>query len=239
MRRLLVFCKEPVPGQVKTRLAASIGAEAAADLAWALLRDTCRLAGVAARRSGARLELHHAPREPGPRLAALLSELGCEARPQSEGTLGERLAAGLSPNEEGRIALGSDAPDLPPEQIVAAFEQLDSGSALASPAADGGYVLLGLGPETPAQALTSPAIRWSSAHTLADTRAALETAGALWLPPLAGWSDLDEIEDLWALADRLEGCPETAPASAAWIEARRDRLPARTPPAAAADLDTL
>ena len=227
MRRLLVFCKEPAPGKVKTRLAATIGPESAESLAWALLRDTWRLARLAANASGARLELHHSPPQTGPRFRALIAELGCEAHPQPPGSLGERLSAGLNPDEGTRIALGSDSPDLPAVQIIEAFERLAPSSALASPAPDGGYVLLGLGPGVPAEALASPAIRWSSPYTLDDTQAALGRAGVAWLPPLAGWQDVDVIEDLWGLAGRLQEAPESAPATAAWIRAERNRLPAQ------------
>lgn len=220
MRRLLVFCKEPQPGRVKTRLAASIGDEAAADLAWSLLRDTCRLARIAADQVDARLELHHAPASPSPAFRELGASFGCLLVPQIEGSLGERLAAGLAPEGDPRVALGSDAPDLPPGQIVAAFEGLDPQLAVASPAPDGGYVLLGLGSAVPALALGSAQIRWSSESTLRDTRASLEASGARFSPPLAGWRDVDEWADLEALADRLGEDPSSAPASAAWLRAR-------------------
>jgi hypothetical protein len=40
MTRILVMAKSPVPGQVKTRLAAGVGDETASDLAAAALLDT-------------------------------------------------------------------------------------------------------------------------------------------------------------------------------------------------------
>jgi len=41
--RILVFTKSPAPGVVKTRLAATLGAERAASLARAFLKDTWSL----------------------------------------------------------------------------------------------------------------------------------------------------------------------------------------------------
>ena len=43
MRTLLLFAKEPRPGQVKTRLASRIGDEAACDLYRAFLKDLAAL----------------------------------------------------------------------------------------------------------------------------------------------------------------------------------------------------
>lgn len=222
--RLLIFAKEPQPGRVKTRLAASIGAERAAALAWALLEDTCRLARAAAEAAGARLELHVAPSQPGSALLALAERYGCQVIPQRGQTLGERLAAGLAPEGEARVALGSDAPDLPPALLADAWAGLASADALAAPASDGGYVLLGLGPQAPASALAAPSIRWSSESTLADTRAALAAAGSE-LGLLSGWRDVDEADDLAALELRLQETPGAAPATRAWLESWRPEGP--------------
>ena len=220
-----MFAKEPQPGRVKTRLAASIGAEAAADLAWALLRDTCRLARAAADATGARLELHHAPSQPGPELRELARAFACELVAQRPGSLGERLAAGLEPDDSGRVALGSDAPDLPPALLEQAFLALEEpGAAVAAPAPDGGYVLLGLGRGVPASALADSTIRWSSATTLDDTRGALLRAGSE-LTLLEAWSDVDELADLEALEERLRLTGESAPATEAWLARWRSRLP--------------
>ena len=43
-RTLAVFAKRPEPGRVKTRLATTLGADAAAALYWAMLQDVWRLA---------------------------------------------------------------------------------------------------------------------------------------------------------------------------------------------------
>lgn len=223
MPRLLVFAKEPQPGRVKTRLAATIGAEAAADLAWALLEDTCRLARSAADAAGARLELHHAPREVTQRLRDLAQSCRCDLIPQGDGSLGERLAAGLAPDTQARLALGSDAPDLPLSLLERAFQALEGeGAAVAAPAPDGGYVLLGLGPKAPSAALAETSIRWSSETTLADTRAVLAAAGSP-LELLGGWSDVDDLADLEALEERLRLADGVAPATRGWLERWRER----------------
>ena len=223
-----MFAKEPQPGRVKTRLAASIGAEPAAELAWALLRDTCSLARAAADALGARLELHHAPSDPGPELRELAAAFGCELVAQGPGSLGERLAAGLRPDHSARIALGSDAPDLPRDLLDQAFLALEEPrTAIAAPAPDGGYVLLGLADGASASALADPAIRWSSATTLSDTCSALLRTGSE-VARLGGWSDVDELADLEALEERLRSDEGSAPATRAWLLDWRSRSP-KTP----------
>lgn len=215
--RLLLFSKVPSPGQVKTRLAATIGCAAATELAWALLHDSAQVAQSTAEAIGVRCELHFGrPPEPSPRFERLLAELGLRALPQGPGGLGERLAAGFGGADVPRVAMGSDSPDLPSALIVEAFGVLEPGAACLAPAGDGGYVLIGLGPGVSAAALADPKIEWSSARTLADTRAALERAGAE-VRVLPAWRDVDDAADLAALRERLALDPGAAPRTAAWL----------------------
>lgn len=214
---LLLFAKEPVVGRVKTRLGQAIGMELAAELAKALLQDTLRLARAAAEAAGARLVVVHAPDVISKGLAGEIEAAGGSALAQGEGDLGQRLARGLGRVDGARIALGMDSPDLPAAAVVCAFEHLESpGSAVLGPCGDGGYYLLGLGAGVGSEFL-GEGIRWSTEHTLDDTRAAMAARG---LEPilLASHSDVDELEDLRRLARRLESNPESAPATRGWLE---------------------
>jgi len=209
--RLVIMAKEPRAGQVKTRLAARIGAGPAAGLAQAFLEDTLtRVRGLADE-----LWLCHAPAEIsqgfGERCQAIAADL--RLVPQVDGGLGARLADALA-GEGLRLALGSDAPDLPLACVHEAVEALRGElDAVAAPARDGGYTLLGLGPGVSSAPLAGP-IRWSHAETWADTRAALAPARVGEVTP---WDDVDELEDLLALCARLD--PEACPATAAWARA--------------------
>lgn len=223
--QICVFCKEPRPGFSKTRLAAEIGPEAAAEAAWAFLSDALEVARQVALALDGELWVVHAPSEPGPRFAGLLTEVGARAAPQVEGDLGARMAAGLARSAAPRLALGSDAPDLPPGLLVEAMGRLRPGSAWTAPAPDGGYVALALGPGVASEALRAP-IAWSSAQARADTERALAAAGVELLAPAPGWRDVDEAGDLRALAARLREAPErVAPATRAWLARRRPQSP--------------
>lgn len=221
-----VFAKEPVPGRVKTRLAGLLGDEGAAGLAGAMLRDALRVAA----RGGARLVL--AADDPGgPELVRAARQAAAELVPQGEGSLGERLARALERDPGApRVVLGGDVPDLPAERLLAAFQALERGAAVAlGPAPDGGYHLLGLAAGAPAGFLRDPAIGWGGASALADTQAALARSGAPLAALLQPWPDVDEPADLAALTERLRAAREAAPATAAWLE--RAGWPGARPPA--------
>src|SRR5437016_5837453 len=88
VRRVTVFARDPVPGAVKTRLAAALGAEEAARLYAAFLAD---LAAELAAASGEwESVLAHTGEEPGTELSRLFGR-GFSFAPQGEGDLGARL----------------------------------------------------------------------------------------------------------------------------------------------------
>lgn len=190
---LILFAREPVAGQVKTRLIPALGAEGAARLYRQLLGIALRAASATpcAQRQ---LWCTGAPTEGG-ECARLAAVHGCTWHRQSAGDLGARMAAALAEAlaaTDRAVLIGSDCPDYDAAYLRAAFAALDDHDAVLGPAADGGYVLIGL--RRPAPALFAD-IHWSSAAVLAETRAALGRIGLAWteLPTLR---DLDQPEDL-------------------------------------------
>src|SRR5262245_15133095 len=109
-----MFVKYPQPGQVKTRLAAAIGEQAAARLAEAFIRTlAARL-----RNCGDRRELVVWPAERAGDLARLAGD-GWLVAQQPPGDLGQRLEAylrhGLECGADRVVVIGSDSPTLPIE----------------------------------------------------------------------------------------------------------------------------
>jgi rSAM/selenodomain-associated transferase 1 len=158
---VLVFLKHPTPGAVKTRLAADVGPDRAAELyrGWIgtvfdqlqPVRGTARVVGYYA--GGSRADFapwHH---------------LADDWRPQPDGDLGDRLAAGFAAAGGPAVAVGTDCLELDAELIRGAFAELADHDAVFGPAADGGYYLVGA-----ARPIAGffQGIRWSSEHTLAD-----------------------------------------------------------------------
>ncbi|MEV7969766.1 TIGR04282 family arsenosugar biosynthesis glycosyltransferase [Sphaerisporangium sp. NPDC088356] len=148
---MLVIAKEPVPGQVKTRLCPPCTGEQAARLAAAALEDT--LHTVAATRAPHQiLALQGLP---GPWLPP-----GFTVIPQRGRGLDERLAAaftdahGLHPVPT--VLVGMDTPQLTPPLLADAAAALTRYDAVYGPAADGGFWLLGLRRPDPALLLGVP-----------------------------------------------------------------------------------
>ncbi|HEX4885085.1 MAG TPA: DUF2064 domain-containing protein, partial [Casimicrobiaceae bacterium] len=107
--------------------------------------------------------------------------------------LGERMRHALRTSlERGRPALliGTDVPGYDVAYLARAAALLDTHDAVAGPAEDGGYVLIGLARDVDAFS----GIAWSSTGVMAATRSNLRAAGARWaeLPEL--W-DVDTHDD--------------------------------------------
>ncbi len=199
---LQIFAKRPSPGRVKTRLAATIGDEAAAAL-HARFIERALATAVAARAAGLvdEIELWCAPDTDAPEFAgwreryriSLYAQSGADLGARMRTALDSSLARGAHP-----ILIGTDCPVLDVGYLARATAALDTADAVFGPAEDGGYVLVGLARRI--DAFTG--IPWSTSDTMAATRAKIASLGATWeeLPTL--W-DVDEPRDLarWQALD--------------------------------------
>jgi uncharacterized protein len=196
----LVVAKAPVPGLAKTRLAATIGAQAAADVAAAALLDT--LDAVATASVAARV-------------VALTGELGVAAR---SAELRARLADFVVVEQRGAdfaerlvhahadasaavgglpvLQVGMDTPQLSAELIDDCARMLDGADAVLGMARDGGWWVLGL--HDPAAAECLREVPMSQSDTGAVTLRALEGTG-LRVDLVAELADVDTIDDVAAV----------------------------------------
>ena len=197
MPTLGLFAKRPVPGAVKTRLAAAIGADSAARFYEASLRTLLsRVQGLDLRRV-----IAHAGGSDVDRAWFRQFE-GYELWSQPAGGLGEILAAWFDfacAADDRVLVIGSDSPTLPLEYIRDAIVALDSHDCVIGPAHDGGYYLLGLQRPVP-QLLEG--IEWSGPQVFSQTleRAAEQGLRVIQLP---AWNDIDEVADLPLLHEQL------------------------------------
>lgn len=201
-RALAILARYPLPGAVKTRLAASIGDEEAAALYKAFLQDlACRFAADA-REDGYSLIWAQTPGQ-----GDLRDVVGRGARvmEQRGEDLAERLhtlAADLASTGYERIVMiGSDMPQLPCARVRAAFDMLLWRDVTLGPAEDGGYYLVGL------RAASEPpdifrGISMSTPQVLAHTlrRIARQRLTAALLPTDF---DVDTLEDACRLRHTL------------------------------------
>jgi rSAM/selenodomain-associated transferase 1 len=205
MRTLAIFAKQPVPGQVKSRLAAETSAEWAARVADGFLRDTlARFAGVDAERiiaySPDTAEARH--------YFAQFEEYRLVA--QSNGDLGQRLASFVAHQSAAGprrlVIIGSDSPTLPVAFVGQAFQMLESADVVLGPATDGGYYLIGMWCDAPRGVRRGAShhfdgIPWSGPRVLSETIARLDAGCRLaLLPP---WYDVDTLSDWHALQGHI------------------------------------
>jgi hypothetical protein len=188
-KKLIVFLKAPRPGEVKTRLAETLGAEAACAAYRRLL--TTLLENLAALE---RVELCFSPSEAG-REVQPWARPGWSLAEQGAGDLGERLQRAFQRAFHagaGRVViLGSDCPEVAAADIDDAWAALSAHDVVLGPATDGGYWLIGLRAARPE---LFQGISWSTSEVLRQTLDRIREAG-LRAHLLRELSDIDAEAD--------------------------------------------
>jgi uncharacterized protein len=199
MSTIVIFARAPQLGEVKTRLAKSIGAEQALALYEAFLDDTCALTqGL-----GARRVLAIAGDVDHPRVQHLAKSQRLVVESQGDGDLGERMARAIATHIVGGpvLIIGSDAPSLPRAYLHQALDALMAYDVVIGPSDDGGYYLVGARVEMP-ELFTG--VHWSTSEVLPTTLERLGERSHLLLP---AWHDVDAVEDLERLRRELATLP--------------------------------
>ena len=194
-----LMLKAPVPGRVKTRLAADIGGPEACRVYRRLVEH--QIGRIPA---DWRVEVHFDPPGAGESMRAWLGD-GPVYVPQPAGDLGVRLSTAMN---EGAAAgadpvcrfplifLGGDCPYLDEAALAEAAKSLESRDVVVGPAADGGYVLIGM--NTPHPELFQ-GIEWSTERVLRQTLDRAQAAGL----SVALLPELEDVDDLasWKRAE--------------------------------------
>ncbi len=172
------MARAPLAGRVKTRLARDIGTVAAtwfyrhamAHVLARVGRDSRWCTVVAVSPDGA--------------LDNALWPAHAVRMAQGPGDLGTRMQRVFDRLPPGpAVIIGTDIPEIRSRHIAAAFRALGAHDAVLGPGADGGYWLVGLR-RSPRVRSVFGGVRWSSPHTLSDTRANLGTASVALLETL-------------------------------------------------------
>jgi glycosyltransferase A (GT-A) superfamily protein (DUF2064 family) len=208
MPGVLLVAKAPVPGLAKTRLASTLGAEAAADLAAAALLDTLDAAEAWAPSSH--------------RILALVGDLTLARRgeevqdrltrwhvvPQRGGSFAERLrcahhdAADAWGRSEAVVQIGMDTPQLTPHDLDVLATAVTGPSrrgfgAMLGPATDGGW--WGLATRRAGYVEALDTVVMSTADTCHRTAVMLRAAGAA-VRRAHVLSDVDTVADAFTVA---------------------------------------
>jgi hypothetical protein len=201
-----IMCKAPLPGRAKTRLAATIGDDAAARLSACFLRDIAATIESLPQRLACQGYAVYAPaggearlREILPPSFTLLLQVDAEFGNVLHGAVHALLAAG----HDCVVLINGDGPTLPPRFLVQAVESLrrPGDRMVLGPASDGGYYLVGL---TRAHRRPFDDIPWGTDAVAALTRARAAEIG-LAVELLPEWYDVDDGETLEWLRDELAG----------------------------------
>ena len=194
---VLVVAKAPVPGLAKTRLAASVGDAAAADIAAAALLDTLDAAAAAPVQA---------------RVVAMTGDLAAASREdeirdrlrdftvveQTGADFGERLVnahADASAATGGLpvLQIGMDTPQVTAGLLADCASALSTADAVLGMAADGGWWVLGV--TTPDMAECLRTVPMSTSETGAVTLAALRATG-LEVGLVSELADVDTVDDV-------------------------------------------
>jgi rSAM/selenodomain-associated transferase 1 len=189
MNLLLLFVKHPISGQVKTRLARSMGD----DQALAIYRRLLRHSLAVSRKVAADSVVFYGNSVPE---NDLWQEAGYPRHLQQGEDLGARMANairwGIEQGYKKIVLIGSDCAQLRAEHVEKAFSSLNRAEVVLGPAKDGGYYLIGM------QRMFEPLFlnkRWSTEKVLKSSLSDLilhEMSFSL----IDTLSDVDYPEDL-------------------------------------------
>ncbi|MGB0769661.1 MAG: TIGR04282 family arsenosugar biosynthesis glycosyltransferase [Flavobacteriaceae bacterium] len=184
---IMVFVRNPELGRVKTRLAKSIGDQAALETYKILSKHTSKIINEI---DSDQLIFYSDKIQDND----IWTATNCKKQIQTKGDLGQKMLAafqyGFSLGYQKILIIGSDLYSLRPKHIESAFEQLENYDVVIGPALDGGYYLLGLN-------FIIPKIfkqkQWSTSSVLKETLSDLKEFNVNLLEPL---NDIDTYEDL-------------------------------------------
>jgi rSAM/selenodomain-associated transferase 1 len=192
-RCILFFVRNPERGDVKTRLAATLGQNVARDLYCCFILDMLS----ALESTGFPIIICYYPADAFDDLKRIVGE-GYAFQPQYGEDLGERMKNGMidffAQGFDPVIVIGSDIPDLPVAYIRESFAALETYDSVIGPSLDGGYYLIGFKQEGFLPGAFQ-GIGWGTDTVLIRTLDILRNnqRTAYLLPPL---QDIDTLEDL-------------------------------------------
>ena len=203
---LIVFAREPVAGQVKSRLAAEVGVKAALAVYRQLLARTFALARRYQRSRDVTIILASADGCERGELARRARSSGFAWQLQCSGDLGARMndafERAFNDGFQRVVLIGCDCPVMGARELDSALAALARCDAALSPTEDGGYALIAL--RRPLGALFE-GICWGSDAVLAQTSEAALQAG-ISMELLRQLWDVDRLADLrrWQAGARAQ-----------------------------------
>ena len=201
MNQFGFFAKHWTPGQVKTRLAATIGEAAASQVYRTFIQTIAeRFAAVCERQV-----LCITPPEHESSFSDLLAgSRSWEITFQQGDDLGVKMQhyfdTAFGAGAKKVVLIGSDSPTMPRSLIEQALAKLETNEVVLGPAEDQGYYLVAARDATPP---IFQEISWSTADVWGQTIARLQSANFKFAT-LPTWYDIDVYQDLVRLQRELQ-----------------------------------
>ncbi|MGZ5029405.1 MAG: TIGR04282 family arsenosugar biosynthesis glycosyltransferase [Methylobacter sp.] len=190
---LMIFCKAPVPGQVKTRLMPELTAEQAAGLHIELSQKTLQRVE---RSKLCPVQLWCTPSTDHEFFTEAKAVYPLLLKQQQGADLGERMHLAFCSalaNYSHALLMGCDCPSMTEQDLEQALIALnESNEVVLAPAEDGGYVMIGLSQPHPELFEEMP---WGTDRVLAQTRSRIERNKLRHHELNEQW-DLDTPQDL-------------------------------------------
>ena len=187
-----IFARAPVLGQTKRRLASELGESAALHWYRVLLARTF---ATVRQLSDVAIEVWHPAEDDDYPLMELINDASVGLHPQVSGDLGVKMSNALEvglTRSERVLLIGADCPVWTTSLLRQAVDGISSSSALFVPAADGGYVGVGMSGSVPH--LFSD-IDWGTDRVMEQTRMRAFGLGVA-LNEMAPLWDVDVAADL-------------------------------------------
>ena len=195
-----VLARAPIPGEAKTRLIPTLGADGAAKLQSWMLQRTVAMA-LAADIGPVSLWCEGDIRHRDFERCSALGAVSLHA--QVQGDLGTRMWIAMehAATTDGALVIGTDCPAMTVGHLRDAARSLGDQDAVTIPVEDGGYVLLGMKRPSPG---VFAKVDWGSERVMTQTRHRFAAMGLSWRELDCLW-DVDRPDDVERL---LAMCPE-------------------------------
>lgn len=189
---IIVFCKAPVAGQVKTRLMPELDAQQAADIHTELSNQTLSLLHKA---KLCPVQLWCSPDINHDFFNQCVDSFGVSLHLQQGNDLGERMHHAMSNALEifsSVLLIGCDCPSFEHHDFELAIAELEKNDIIIAPAEDGGYVMIGLKRSLPSLFLN---MTWSHGNVYRNTLKQLDKLDLKFYESRKQW-DVDTYNDL-------------------------------------------
>ncbi|GBD97935.1 MAG TPA: glycosyltransferase [Nitrospirae bacterium] len=193
-KAIITFVKAPLPGTVKTRLQADMGAEKTLEIYKSFVSEvTSQCAGL----RGMDKFLGCTPTKNNDFLMQIARKCNMKTFNQRGNDLGKKIVNAFRDHfKKGYteiVLIGSDSPTIPKEYIRRAFHELKKNDFVFGPCCDGGLYLIGV--KNKIEPAIFKNIPWDTAEVLNLTLQNLYNLN-IRFSMLPFWYDVDNIDDL-------------------------------------------